>query len=341
MTGTTETATQTEVSAPVVAVPEHHAKRTDIVSVTSETFGKFVDEKLGINQETPEQIAQKEFEVIEAKKAADEAEAKAKEDPTHDLDEKVVTKEKKEGINKRFSEVTAARKAAEETATKALAEAKEVFARAEKAEKEASELRAKYEPVKTVEELGAKPSPSNFTDINEYTNALEKWVEDSTIAKQRAESAAKQAEEAKSAALKNWTDRQVAAKAAIPDYDATINESSVALSDQVRDAILDSEVGPQLLYHLAKNPDVAESLGKLTIGKAMIQLGKFEATLSAAPAEKPAAKVTSIAEISRAPAPITPIKAGTSVSTNKIDPVTGEFNGTYDEYKALRKAGKI
>jgi hypothetical protein len=331
---TTETQTQ-------VAVPEHHAKRTDIISVTPENFDKFVDNKLGIVNESPEAIAAKELEKVEAKKASDETAAteakKREEDPTHDIDG--LSDDKKNGINERFKKAGQARKIAEEKAAILEADNKVIAERAAKAEKETAELKAKYEPVKTVEEIGAKPDPTKYTDVSEYSKDLEKWVKDTTLAESRKEAAERQAKEAQESKLKSWNERNAAAKTAIPDYEATINSSNVALSDQVRDAILDSEVGPQLLYHFAKNPDAAEAISKMTIGKALIHLGKIEAGLSAEKTETKGTKTT-IAEISRAPAPITPIKAGTSVSTNKMDS-NGEFIGTYEEYKALRRAGRI
>ena len=331
-----------DTQTKVVNVPEHHAKRTDIISVTPENFHKFVDNKMGIVNESPEAIAAKELEVIEAKKAADDAakvEAeKIAADPTHDLDEKVVGKDKKGKLNERFSELTTARKTAEEAATKALAEAKELFERSTKAEKEAAELRAKYEPIKTVEEIGVKPDPTKYTDVAEYSKDLEKWVKDTTLAESRKETAEKQAKQEQEAKLKSWNEREAEVKTAIPDYEATINASNVSLSDQVRDAIFNSEVGPQFLYHFAKNPDVAEAIGKMTIEKALIQLGKIEAGLTEKGTEAPAKKTT-IAEISKAPKPITPITAGVGAEVINEDRYQGP-NG-FERYKQDRKSGKL
>jgi hypothetical protein len=53
---------------------------------------------------------------------------------------------------------------------------------------------------------------------------------------------------------------------------------------------------------------------------------------------KPAVAAT---EISRAPAPINPLKGGdASTAVSSVDS-KGEYHGTYAEYKAKRKAGLI
>jgi len=41
------------------------------------------------------------------------------------------------------------------------------------------------------------------------------------------------------------------------------------VSNEVRDAIFESEVGPRILYHLAENPEIAEQLQGMTLTKAL------------------------------------------------------------------------
>jgi hypothetical protein len=153
---------------------------------------------------------------------------------------------------------------------------------------------------------------------------------------------------ARAGTVKAFEDRQAAFRAATPDYGAKLDAATVKISDQMRDAIVESEVGPQILYHLAEHPEVAESMGKLTVGKMLREFGRLEATLGGAakpPAksdepkqeEKPAAR----AEISQAPAPISPLKGnGASVHVLKAtDEVPREMG--YEEWKKLYIAGRI
>jgi len=117
----------------------------------------------------------------------------------------------------------------------------------------------------------------------------------------------------------------------------------VAVSDPVRDAIMDSDVGPQILYHLAENPDFAQELGKKTVISALREIGKLEARfdkgVKAPAASEPDEKPT-VARSSKAPAPITPIRGAVSTVDNNLDG-DGNFHGTYQQWKAARQAKKI
>jgi hypothetical protein len=53
-----------------------------------------------------------------------------------------------------------------------------------------------------------------------------------------------------------WGQRVKAAKAEMPDFDDMISSTDVTVSNEVRDAIFESDVGPRILYHLAENPDL-------------------------------------------------------------------------------------
>ena len=222
---------------------------------------------------------------------------------------------------------------------KPLLRAKTASEAREKAEREASELRAKYEPPKS-DEIGPEPAPEQFTDAKEYGKALKDWTAENTRREdsKKAEEQRQQQEQARIAS--EWKTRQEAVKAQIEDYESVIASSEVKVSNEVRDAILESDIGPQLLYHFAKNPDEAERIGKFTVGRALRELGKLESKLAGGPATPAPKSQTSVAEISAAPAPITPLRGSTSVAGPKMD-AENNFHGTYEDWKALRKAGKI
>jgi len=113
-----------------------------------------------------------------------------------------------------------------------------------------------------------------------------------------------------------------------------VASSDVVVSDQVRDAILDSDVGPKILYHLAENPEIATRISGLPLSSALREIGRLEARFEkTAEAPKPAVRK------SNAPAPINPIRGGSNVEV-PIDS-NGNFNGTPQQWKELRKAGKI
>jgi hypothetical protein len=121
----------------------------------------------------------------------------------------------------------------------------------------------------------------------------------------------------------------------MPDFDDIVASSDVVVNDDIRDAILESDVGPQILYHLAENDDVAKRIAGLSPKQALREIGKLEARFEAketAPEAKPIVR-------SKAPAPIQPLRgsnpADVPLSAN------GEWHGTFQAWKEARKAGKI
>lgn len=77
-----------------------------------------------------------------------------------------------------------------------------------------------------------------------------------------------------------------AGRKAFPDFDAVINDAAEegllpAPGSTLHRAIMDSEMGEKLAYHLAKNPAEAERLQKLSMLGQIRELGKLEDKLSA------------------------------------------------------------
>lgn len=326
--------TNKETNITVADIVNSQPERVTVV--TNDNFDAYVDKQLGVKKESPEEKAAAELAKVEAKKAVES-------DVESELTEHI-PKDKKGKLNERFSELTAARKEAEAKAEKAAAEAKANREAKERAEQDAAALRAKYEPPKS-EEIGPEPLPTQFTDVNEYAKAIKDWTAENTRKEDAQKANAARVAKEREEIGKAWTERQSAAKKEIPDYEAVIAESSVKVSDQVRDAILESDAGPQILYHLAKNADVAEKLGQMTVGRALKEIGRLEVSLG-----KPETKdtkeaksevKTTVAEISKAPAPITPLKgANAPVSTLRgTDDVPSGM--TYEDWKKLYTAGKI
>lgn len=340
---------ETVVDAPAVA-PKVEG-RPDAVVLTQENFKEYVDEKLGVTpsedapdaEADPEAAAATEF--AEQEKAKAEEATKAAEPKEGDVDgSKVYFKGKwvgKHDFQYRLHVQTEAKtKEAEAKIAAAAQEAKEAREAKEAADKRIAELKAKYEPDPPAE-LGPEPDPKDYgaEDMDKFRADLKKWSAENTkreIASENEKAAkAKQAE----ATAKAWKERAEAAAKEMPDFQETIAGSSVSLSDQARDAIIESDVGPKLLYHFAKNPDQAEALGKMTVGRMLREIGRLEAEIGGAakPQSKSAEKVV---EISKAPAPITPLKGGNAITGLKIDS-KGEWTGTYEEFKAADRAGKF
>ena len=201
----------------------------------------------------------------------------------------------------------------------------ELTKRAHEAEREVQRLREASErrPAETAE----KPSPDKFGSYDEYVEALADWRADQRVAEsfkkrdaERSQAAAARAAEARAQA---WHERQSAFREDTPDYDAVVGKSAVQVAAHVVDTLLDSDSGPELAYHLAKNPETAKRINALSPLAAAREIGRIEATLSipAAPPVKPA---------SNAPAPITPVRSSAPAAVDLA-------SANMDQYIAARR----
>lgn len=310
------------------------------VVLTSENSAAFYARKLDLAPEPPAAPAAEKPEgepVVESAPAGEAA-------PEKDADgQQKNPDEAKQKLNLRFSELSRQRDTAQALADAKAKEAADAHAARELAEKRAKELELRLNPPKSPVPA-AEPQLEQFKDALEYAKAYAEWNTEKALKERDDRDAEKRTIAERERVAKAWGERQAATKAEIPDYEATISASSVAVSDEVRDAILDSDVGPRILYHLAKNPDEAKALGDLSVRAALRKIGKLEAQLEkAAPVaeakapEKPAAAAT---EISRAPAPISPLKGANAPIEPPVN-AAGEYVGDYATWKRLRAEGKI
>lgn len=116
-----------------------------------------------------------------------------------------------------------------------------------------------------------------------------------------------------------YRERAAEAKAAIPDFDKVLETVRTApVRDDIADFIQESEKGPHLAYHLAKNPDQLRDLNSIPPAQAMRELARIEARLSI-PASK---KQTT------APPPVRPVSGGARPS-----PTPGKTMSDYERWR--------
>jgi hypothetical protein len=141
-----------------------------------------------------------------------------------------------------------------------------------------------------VADAGKPPSLADFNyDEGKYQQALldfaTKAAEKTVTAKlsewERQQSTQRQAQTFKA--------KEAAFAATVEDYADKVYDPSVPISAAMAEAIADSEIGPQLAYHLADNRELAARIASLSPVQAARELGKLEAKLSAPP-PKPVTK---------------------------------------------------
>lgn len=178
----------------------------------------------------------------------------------------------------------------------------------------------------------AAPKPTDFASYDEYEAAALEHRIDAGVSKGLAKTAQDQADkftqEASSAAGEAYNHRAKEAQARIPDFVEVVGKSNVPMSPALQEALLDSDKGPDLVYHLAKNPGLAEQLNAMSVRQMDREIGRLETTIGAKAATPPppAARTTN------APPPAKPGSPATAPVNQ--DP----SNMSQPEYEVWRKA---
>ena len=281
--------------------------------LTSDNSAEFYANKLGLAEDSP-------TEAVETEPVAETEQS----EPVVENEEKV-TEEPKPKVKMRFDEVTKQRDLAKQ-------EAEQARQRTQELEQELKAIKSQATP-KQEQSRDEKPKPDQFVDAFEYAEALADWSAENAVMRARQEDVEKKIQVERAKVIETWNKRLEDTKSELPDFDDMVASSDVVVSDQVRDAILESDVGPRILYHLAENQDLAEKISKSSLITALREIGKLEAKF-----EKTEPKeVKTVAQKSKAPAPISPIKAGTSEQVI----VTDTDKMTFQQYKAMRQAKRI
>lgn len=223
-------------------------------------------------------------------------------------------------------------KEAEEFASSAYRARLAAEERAEKAEAKLRESQTKSQPA-TVTQEGKPPKPEDFATVAEYTDALVEYRVTKRFADEKAQAEQQRAADEKAAREREFAKRMNATKAEFPDFEEVLQSISGTELDQVPGDVIEymqeSDVGPKLIYHLAKNPDVLERFRKLSPRRFIAELGKLEASWEKPPTDKVSeAKLSEAAAVSsavsKAPAPIQALGSDASAVVKK-DPATMTF----------------
>lgn len=229
--------------------------------------------------------------------AAQPAETQAPADVKTEAEPKTFTQEEVDAIvskNKAKAEAIAERRA-----LKAYRETMERFAPQQKQPETAAE--------------NARPTQANFTNVDDYVEAMADWK----LAQK--EQAAQQAQRAKQAqTLSSKTESYYAEAQKIPGFDREAFDE-LPLTRTIAEALIESDAPAKLMAHMAANPDDVERIAKLSPARQAAEIGKLETKLASAP------------KVSTAPAPIKPIGSRGSATNTDLS------KASMDDYIAQRK----
>jgi chromosome segregation ATPase len=287
--------------------------------LTSENSAEFYANKLGLAAEQEAAAVVEETPTEPVEQVAEQSESVAE-------DEEKVTEERKPNpkLEKRFSELTKQREQLRKEAEDERGKREQLEARLKALESQAAPKEQNRDE---------KPRPDQFVDAFEYAEALADWSAENAVMRARQEDVERKIQEERNKVIETWNTRVETTKSDLPDFDEMVASSDVVVSDQVRDAILESDVGPRILYHLAENPEVADKISKASLITALREIGKLEARFE----RKEPIDVKPVAVKSKAPAPIKPLNATSSEQAV----ITDTDKMTYAQYKAMRQAKRI
>ena len=290
--------------------------------LTSENAAEFYANRLGLAEssadteaveETPEPVNdESQSEPKEAEKEANQ-EGERKQNPK---------------LEKRFSEITKQREEARQEAQRERQARVDLEQRLAAMEQQRQPQQPSY--------VDQEPQPSQFADAFEYAKALAEFSTEKALAERDRQVAQLREQEAQQKIIQSWAQKVQEAKADLPDFDDLVASSDVVVNNAVRDAILESDVGPKILYHLAENNDLAKRIASLSPNAALREIGRLEARFDVKTDTKQTAPVVR----SKAPAPIQPIRGGQGQADVPMS-ANGEWHGSYQAWKLARKAGKI
>lgn len=175
-----------------------------------------------------------------------------------------------------------------------------------------------------------RPSRADYANDEDYVDALTEFKVQQKLVP-IAEQMQKRVEQTR--VVNEWQGKIAQAKSEYPDFDSALEEAQdIPIQPHVSEALMDSPLGADIAYYLAKNPEDAYRINSMTPTQAIRELGRIESYVEFDKKEK--AKVPK-AKVSAAPAPIKPPKSSGGGSTKSLEDMSPA------EYIAYRnKQGK-
>jgi hypothetical protein len=271
----------------------------------------------------------------EVKKDDTAAAAADDDDDTSKLSESVQRK-----IERIIGKKHKAMKEAEEFGRDEYRERRAAVERADALQRELDALKGTKSGNGTASSEGDEPKPEDFKTVGEYTKELTKY-EVAQARKADSANAAKQNQKQQIETVQQQFAERIAATAKeIPDYHEVVEAADWEVPHHMQAYFVDSENGARLGYELAKDRAQFDRIAKLSPIRALAELGKLEDKLFAKKADATSDKGVPAAstQVSRAPAPITPLE-GKSTTVAK-DPSQMSFAELRAHRLAERTAGK-
>lgn len=182
-----------------------------------------------------------------------------------------------------------------------------------------------------------KAAKTYRSEMAKYAREIAEYTANHVLQTEREAQAAKTKQDADNAAQETqeagWRERADAVRAEHKDFDAVAFNKEIAINKVMDGFILDSDLGPRILYHLGKNLDLAKEISQMSAYKtagAMRDIERDLETTSKASTETtdPKAKV--------APAPVRQLGGRNSAPPDPLKAAVD--NSDFETYQSLANA---
>jgi len=168
----------------------------------------------------------------------------------------------------------------------------------------------------------SEPKQEDFTDYAEYVAARAEWKVAQNQQRRDSEVARTHAQRAFQSSVETFEVRCDEARDRIADFDDAIKGiNDIELSPAMTHILVESENGPDMAYHLAKNPQKTRQIARMNPVQAAVELGRISAVVT--PASKPK--------------PRSPSRATKIVQGSGGTPALNLDKLSYDEYVSERR----
>lgn len=193
--------------------------------------------------------------------------------------------------------------------------------RAEFLEKEVAQLRGKLK----------EPNPADFDDVSDLTAAKVEHTLDKREVARLEDQVKISREQASTAKLETFAAKADDARERYTDFDDVVTKPArLPMSQDTQSIVLDMDESADVIYHLAKNPQEAARIDRLSDREKAFELGKIAAKITTAPPRK----------ITQAPDPIVSVggKSSGGAGFNPEKASVEEFSERYRLKKEKERA---
>lgn len=185
-------------------------------------------------------------------------------------------------------------------------------------------------PIVKVEATG-KPKQDDYASHEEWVEAIADWKLEAREKEKELKARETQVKTEYQKQVSTFQEKVNEYKKSVDDFDDALSDvDDIPLGVGIQDGILSSDIGPEIMYELAKNRKELERINALSPLAAAREIGKIEARL----AKTESSETKEIKKTTKAPAPITPVGSkGTASLTKSLS----SPNLTQAEYEAIRR----